>query len=188
MAPSLQIPSTDRRPQDGLHGRGRGTENGKGMCLVRCEGLRECFVLERQPVLYYILPRKPQWANALRKCFPGCESNNSSFTKKSCTCAFIALPAGFMCRPVNSSSCGTVRVVSSVCICSLVHCHVAVSNAQNAASNDELERMWMKMVVAWFKVQFPHFPTGTQENHNQSINQLSVLRPRFKHGTSLTTT
>jgi len=118
---------------------------------------------------HQVLPRKPQWASALCECFPGWESSNWSFIKKSCTCASIA--AGFTCWPVNSSNCGTVRVVSSVCICSLVHCHVAVSNAQHAASNDELENMCKKLVVAWFKVKFRHFPTRTQENHKQFVSQ-----------------
>jgi hypothetical protein len=73
--------------------------------------------------------------------------------------------------PWNSSNCGTVRVVSSSCTCSLVHCYVVVSNTKHAASNDELERDRKKMVVPWFKVLCQHIPTGTQENHKQSVSQ-----------------
>jgi hypothetical protein len=63
-----------------------------------------------------------------------------------CTCASIALPAVFTCWPVNSSNCDKVQAVSSACICFLVHCQYAVSNAQYAASNDDLEkceRKWL---------------------------------------------
>jgi hypothetical protein len=132
-----------------------------------------------------VLPRKPQWTSELYECFPGWENGNSSFTKKSCTCAWTASPAGFRCWPVNSSNCGRVRVVSSACICPLVQCHVAVSNAQYAASNGELERTWKKMVVAWFKVLFQLIPTGTQENHRLSVTLVGIASQiRTRHVTN----
>jgi hypothetical protein len=47
--------------------------------------------------------------------------------------------------------------------------------------NDELQRMWKETVVASFKVQFRHFPGGTDENHEKSQSAVcSVSRPRFE--------
>jgi hypothetical protein len=177
VAPSLQVPCTDHRPQDGPRGWGEREgewEGGVSGAVRRTTGMffvgATASSILHTDWRHQVLPRKTQWASALCEWFPGWESSNSSFTKKSCTCASIALPAGFTCWPVNSSNCGKVQVVSSACICLLVHCQDAVSNAKHAASNDELERVWKEMVVAWSEVYSNIFLHGLR----RTTNNLSV--------------
>jgi hypothetical protein len=40
--------------------------------------------------------------------------------------------------------------------------------------NNELERIWKEVVMAWFKVLFKHLPGETEENHDSWYQGLDL--------------
>jgi hypothetical protein len=45
--------------------------------------------------------------------------------------------------------------------------------------NNELEKMWKEVVMAYFKILSEHLPEGTEENHVKPQSGYLVPGPRF---------
>jgi hypothetical protein len=48
--------------------------------------------------------------------------------------------------------------------------------------NDELERIYKKAFVAYFRILSQHLSGGTEDNHKQPQSGHTVSRPRFEPG------